>query len=160
MTEAQIHLVFNHFPLVICFVALLVLSYGIFQKSAILIRTAFILNVAVLIFTIPLYITGEGAEEIVENMEHVSHDFIHEHEEMAEKTFVFTILLAVISIAGLFNFPKRFSGILPKVILGFTILSFILFAATSHFGGRISHPELREGFSPVEGHEKSSREEH
>lgn len=160
MTEAQIHLVFNHFPLVICFVALLILGYGVLKNNTILIRTAFILNIAVLLFTVPLYVTGEGAEEIVEQMEHVSHDYIHEHEEMAEKAFVVAILLAIISIAGLFNFPKKFSGTLPKVILGFTILSFIMFASTAHFGGRISHPELREDFKPVEGHENASEENH
>lgn len=153
MTAPQIHLIFNHFPLIISLIAIPILCYGIYKNSSILIKTGFILNIAVLIFTLPLYLSGEEAEEVVEHMEHVSHDFIHEHEEIAEKSFVIAIFLGIISLAGLLNFPQKFSSIMPKVVLVASVLSFILFAYVAHLGGRISHPELREGFVPnIENH--------
>lgn len=143
MNAPTIHLVFNHFPLVTTIISTLLLAYAVFIDNTSLIKTAFILNIAAFVFTVPLYFSGEGAEEVVEHMGHVSHDYIHEHEEMAEKTFVFSILLALISAAAFFNFPRRFSQWLPKIVLLCSSIAFILFAYTAHLGGRVSHPELR-----------------
>lgn len=152
MTDAQIHLIFNHFPLVIFLISTLILAYGVFKNNTLLIRTGFVLNILGFLFILPIYFSGEGAEELVEHMDHVSHDFIHEHEDVAEIAFVGSIFLVLFSLAGLFNVPRRFTNILPKAILIATIISFFLMAYTAHLGGRVSHPELREGFKPGEDH--------
>jgi len=44
--------------------------------------------------------TGEGAEEIVEELG-ISHDIIHEHEEIAETFMKILYALGILSILGL-----------------------------------------------------------
>jgi hypothetical protein len=144
MTGAQIHLIFNHFPLVTSLIALLLLSFGLFKRLEVLIKASFVLNVFAFVFTLPMYASGEGAEETVEHMEHVSLDYIHKHEEMAEKAFLFSFILAIVSVAAFFNFPAKFSSALPKIVLFASLIAFLFYSLTAHLGGRISHPELRE----------------
>jgi uncharacterized membrane protein len=149
MSGAQIHLVFNHFPLLFSFIALLMLIYGIYKKQTILIKAGLILNIGAFFFTFPMFFSGEMAEETVEHMEHVSHDYIHEHEEMAEKAFAFSFILVIVSAAALFNFPSRFSSILPVIAVAVSVIAFLLYSLTAHLGGRVSHPELREADKAV-----------
>jgi hypothetical protein len=149
MSSAQIHLVFNHFPLVFSFIAFLVLIYGIYKKQGILIKSGLLLNIGAFFFTLPMFFTGEETEETVEHMEHVSHHYIHEHEEMAEKAFAFSFILAIVSAAAFFNIPSRFSAVLPKIAVAVSAVAFLLYSVTAHFGGRVSHPELREADKAV-----------
>lgn len=52
--------------------------------------------------------TGEGAEEIAENLPSVTDQIIHEHEEMAEKLALVLYVLGGISLVGLYlNFKNH-----------------------------------------------------
>ena len=79
------------------------------RKSAELKKVSFGVFVLAALFTIPVYLTGEGAEEIVETYEESSHDVIHEHEETAEKVIWGMGLLGVLALGGLLFF-RSFSG--------------------------------------------------
>jgi hypothetical protein len=46
--------------------------------------------------------TGEGAEEMVEDMPNIGKQIIHEHEEIAENLALVLYLLAVVSIEVFF----------------------------------------------------------
>ena len=80
MNAAQIHLLSNHLPLTIPFIGLIVLFISFFVKSDIVRRTGYFILLLGGLFTIPTFLSGEGAEEIVEHLGK-SHDLIHEHEE-------------------------------------------------------------------------------
>ena len=87
MNAAQIHLLSNHIPLALPFIGILILLISIFIKSDIAKRIGYLILVLGGLFTIPTFLSGEGAEEIVEQIGR-SHDLIHEHEESAE-TFAY-----------------------------------------------------------------------
>jgi uncharacterized membrane protein len=108
MNELHLHLLFNHFPIMGAFFGLLIVTTGMFMGNSTVKRTGYVLLVATALFTLPAFFTGEGAEEILEELPGMSHNLIHEHEEMAEKLALVLYVLAGISLLGLYlNFKKH-----------------------------------------------------
>jgi uncharacterized membrane protein len=66
MNEAHLHLLFNHLPIIIPIVGLLVLFVNMIIRSEIVQRVGYLILILGAIATIPAFFTGEGAEEIVE----------------------------------------------------------------------------------------------
>lgn len=147
MNEAHLHLLFNHLPIIIPIVGLLVLFVNMIIRSEIVQRVGYLILILGAIATVPAFFTGEGAEEIVENMEGITHDIIHEHEEVAETFAILSYILGGLSLIGLWANLKRKSFFLW---LGYGIFAFgivvLLFAQqTGTTGGEIRHSEIRKG---------------
>ena len=93
--------------------------------------------------------TGEGAEEIVEDMPTVGHHIIHEHEELAEK---FAILMYITGFFGLISFTAnaknhKYARPLPYITLLFAIIAtifsfFVCFQSYSTMKNVISRKEI------------------
>ncbi len=144
MNASQIHLALNHVPLFFSIIGGLVLIYGFIRKNeSIKILSLYFMIVAAL-FTIPVYLTGEGTEEMVEKLPGVSEGMIEEHEEMA-KIGLIIIIITGITALGALVLKKRESLLKPVLILS-AVLSFATFgvlAQTAHLGGQIRHSEIR-----------------
>lgn len=98
------------------------------------------------LFTIPVYLTGEGTEEMIEKLPGVSEGMIEEHEEMAKIGLIIIIITGVAALVA-FVLKKKQSLLKPALILC-VILSFVSFgvmAQTAHLGGQIRHSEIRSG---------------
>ena len=108
MNDAHLHMVVNHFPIIGTIFGLGILIAGIFMKNTVIKNVAYILFIVAAIFAAVSMATGEGAEEIAEKLPSVTHQIIHEHEEMAEKLALVLYALGVISLLGLYlNFKKH-----------------------------------------------------
>jgi len=92
--------------------------------------------------------TGEGAEEIVEELG-ISHDIIHEHEEIAETFMKILYALGILSILGLTaNLKKHTKAtIVSYIVLILAIGSAILSKNVGTSGGEISHTEIRQNLN-------------
>lgn len=147
MNQAHLHLALNHLPIIFPLVGVIVLAAGLLLKSEILKRAGFGIFILGALLTIPAFATGEGAEEVVEDLQGVSENFIHEHEEIAERFALLSYVLGAASLLALWANWKRknFSSILSTVILilGFVVLFFAKNTGTS--GGAIRHTEIRQG---------------
>ena len=66
MNEAHLHLTFNHLPIIIPIIGLLIMIGGILLKSEVIKRTAYAVFILGALATIPAFASGEGAEEIAE----------------------------------------------------------------------------------------------
>lgn len=155
MNQAHLHLVFNHLPIVIPIVGMLVMLAGYILKNETVRKVALWIFVLGALTGILAGATGEGAEEAIEEMAGVSHELIHEHEEIAETFALLSHALGLLSLVTLWATWKRrpFAGLLSIVVLVFA--GFVLFfgAKTGTSGGEIRHPEIREGaVVPAEGH--------
>ncbi len=146
MNQAHFHLVVNHLPIIVPMIGLLVLLGGLAVKSEIVKRTAFVIFIFGAICTIPAFVSGEGAEEILEKTADVSHQLIHEHEEKAEKFAWASYLLGVLAAIGLWaNWKQKpFAKILSYVVIALAALVMFLAAQTGTSGGEIRHPEIRK----------------
>jgi uncharacterized membrane protein len=145
MNDAHLHLVVNHLPIIFPLVAALVMITGLLARSVAIQRTAFMIFAIGSLTAILAMSTGEGAEEIVENLSGVTEDYIEAHEEAAERFAALSYVLGGLSLVGLLASLKRRSlssfiaiGVL---VVSFVVLFFAQQAGTT--GGEIRHTEIR-----------------
>ena len=140
MNEAHLHMVVNHFPIIGLFFGIGILSFGILKKQTILINTAYVMFIICMIMAKATMMTGEGAEEIVEELG-ISHDIIHIHEEIAETFMKVLYGLGILAILGLIvNFKKQAkAAIVSYIVLILAIGAAVLSKNVGTSGGEIRH---------------------
>lgn len=145
MNDAHLHMVVNHFPIIGIILGFGVLIAGIVFKNDSVKNTAYSLFIIGAIFAALSMATGEGAEEIVEDMPSVGKKIIHEHEEMAEKLAIVLYLLGVVSIAGLYTNIKKHSQakLVSFLALTIAVIGVFLGKQTGTTGGEVRHTEIR-----------------
>lgn len=144
MNSTHIHLLLNHFPIVGTMIGSLLLLWGIVSKQINIKTTAAVVLTAMAIAAIPVYLTGEPAEEAVENLPGVSDALMEMHEEAANLaiwlmgiTGVFSLVAIVLQMK---QNPKAASVFLLAGV--FSIISLAM-ARTGYYGGKIRHTEIR-----------------
>lgn len=147
MNDAHLHLVVNHFPIIGTILALAILVTGTLLKNNSVKNTAYVLFIVAAIFAAFSMGTGEGAEELVEDMPTIGHGIIHEHEESAEK---FALILYAIAAASAFGFylnikKKTKANLVSVIIIVLGVVAVFLAQQTGISGGEIRHTEIREG---------------
>lgn len=157
MTPAHVHLLVNHVPILGTFFGLLVLAYGTFRGNKQIQGTAYLLFILSALGGVVAYLTGEGAEDLVEKIAGISENAIEAHEEAAVYSLIASIVLGLISAAGVFlgriktTYESRFAIAIGLVAL----FSFSVGARVGFLGGKIRHTELFEpqlqGPGAVEG---------
>ena len=146
MNDAQLHLALNHFPIIGTLFGTVLLGIGLFGKNKSLLDAGLIILFLMALVTIPVYLSGEGAEEIVEEIG-VDHDIIHEHEEVAEAAVWFMDGLGLLALVSYFftrnalNRPARILSI-ATFVLGIVVI--ILMGKVASSGGEIRHTEIRQ----------------
>ena len=143
MNPAQVHLALNHFPIIGLLFTLIFLAYGIVKRNDVIVKFSLYLTIFIALVTLPVFFSGEPAEEIIEETTSVSHDIIHEHEEAGEFAFIFMEVFGVLAIVSLVLMSKeKFTDRLRYAFLLIGIATFILMARVGSLGGKIMHPEL------------------
>lgn len=157
MNQAHFHLLVNHIPILFPIAGLVILLGGYLFKSEIVKRSGYVLFIIGAIFTIPSFASGEGAEEIVEEIGGVSHRTIHEHEETAELFAILSYLLGVSALLALWsNWKKKgFAKIVGIAVLILSLVVVYFGRATGSTGGEIRHTE----FNGVQNSNENSNDE-
>jgi uncharacterized membrane protein len=145
MNTTHLHLLLNHVPVLGTVFGLLILLIGCWRKSDELKKAALILFTLTTLVTVPVYLTGEPAEDAVERLPGVSKSIIEKHEEAAVVAFTGIIVLGVVSLVGLLRY--RHDRILPPWFTSSAIVASLivcgLMAWTSNLGGQVRHTEIR-----------------
>lgn len=149
MNEAQLHLAFNHIPLIFPVAGMLILITGFLLKSELVKRIAYMIFIFGAVSAAFAVWSGEGAEEIAEKLPGVTDQVIHEHEEMAEKFALLSYILGALSLATLYGSWKRqsWAAIGSFIVLAAGAVGLFLAQQTGHTGGQIRHTEIRSGFN-------------
>ena len=139
----------NHLPLIFPIIGVIVIVTGLVSKSEAVKRTAFMIFILGAFATIVAMSTGEEAEDVVENINGVSENYIKSHEETAETFAVLSYILGGISLIGLWTSfkQKTFSNIVAIGTLVFAIVVLFFAKQTGTTGGEIRHTEIRSGNS-------------
>jgi len=150
MSSAHWHLVLTHLPIVGVPAGLALLVWGMWKKSEDLRCAALVAFVLCGALTFFAKQTGDGAEDQIEKVPGFSKSIVHQHEDMADKAFLLTAVLAVASLGVLVAGRGR---TLPTatypVVLILALGSAGLLVYTGALGGEIRHTEIRgESFSP------------
>lgn len=148
MNATQIHLAFTHVPVILAIVGLVILIVALIKKSDILTKTAYYMFLFAGLFAIPVFLTGEGAEEIVEKLPGVSENIVEEHEDLSKIAMAMLVGGMVISLLGLLFYSKAsISKIIRPLMLIVGLAVSLVLLQTAHLGGQIRHTEIRPGFS-------------
>jgi uncharacterized membrane protein len=142
---AHVHLIINHFPVVGVIGAILLLMYGVVRKSDEVKIVSLGIFVLLALITIPVFLTGEKAYDIVKNIPGVTEGVIGRHEETASYALVLMELLGSLALLGLLRL-RRSCGVPKWIITAVFILSCITAVAigfTANLGGQIRHTEIR-----------------
>ena len=150
MDAVRVHLVLNHAPLFWISFGLLLFLFGMIKKNRTIMGAAifaFLLSALTVIF---VYLSGHGAEEVVEHLPGISEEYLEKHEEAAEIAFYTTIILGISSLIALFLiFIRKTEDLLCKAFVILTLLLSLgaigTLAAAGSYGGKIRHTELIGG---------------
>ncbi len=147
MNGAHWHLVVNHLPIIFPFVGAIVMIIGLVSKSEAVKRTSLMIFVLGALASVAAMSTGEGAEEVAENIAGVTENYIKTHEEAAETFALLSYVLGGISLVGLWaSFKqKTFSSILTLTTLTLSFVVLFFAKQTGTTGGEIRHIEIRTG---------------
>ena len=149
MNAASVHLAFNVFPPVLMLTALSVLAGALFTRSVSALRVALGITIAAALLTIPTYLSGEPAEEMVEEMEGVNKVAIHPHEDAGKWVLIMTGISGVAALVSLFLLRTRpLSRWMLVVLLILHGMTTVAAFRTASLGGRIRHPETTMAPSP------------
>lgn len=161
MNDAHLHLIVNHFPIIGTIFGLGILISGMILKNNSVKNTAYVLFIIVAIFAFISMSTGEGAEEMVEDMPNIGKQIIHEHEEMAEKLAIVLYLLGILSIVGLYtNFKNNTkANLVSYLAVIIATIGVFLAQQTGTTGGEIRHTEIRTNATQAVDSDKNTDED-
>jgi hypothetical protein len=145
MNAAHIHLLFNHIPILGSIFGLLLLIYAVYRGSDEVRNVCLGVFVVTALITIPVYLSGDGAAQIVSPLPGVSEDLIRQHDSAATITMVVIELLGISSLLGLWQLWKgrALARWLFVTVLVLAVLSSGLGVWTGGLGGQIRHTEVR-----------------
>ena len=165
MDPAHVHLLLNHVPTVGFVIGLMLFVSSLIAKTVELKRASLVVFVGIALVTIPTYVSGNAAEEVlcaggakapVCSDPGVSKSLIQTHEGAALLAFAAIILTGAFAWLGLWQIRRtsRAENWNLAVILLLSLVAFGLAARAANIGGEIRHPEIRSAQETVtpEGH--------
>jgi hypothetical protein len=145
MSWAHIHLALTHVPVIGLLIVLLLLVVARLRRSAELKRVSYGLLVLLAAATLVVYLTGEPAEELVENLPGFSEALVERHEEVALIATIGMGVLGLVALVGLIRFraPRIAPAWYDRGLLLLALLMGGVMAWTANLGGQIRHSEIR-----------------
>lgn len=161
MTDAHYHLVVNHFPIIGTILGLGILIAGILLKNNTVKNVSYALFIVAAAFAAFSMATGEGAEEMVEDMPNIGKHIIHEHEEMAEKLALVLYVLGVVSLLGLYTNIKNHSKakLVSFLALVIALVGVFLAQQVGTSDGEIRHTEIRKDYKVTKSETEAAEKE-
>ncbi len=145
MSNTQLHLLVNHFPLIGTCIAIIILIIGMISHQKQIKMIALGLFIFNALMCVPSMITGEKSEHAVEEQPGVARFMIEEHEEIAEQSTWVMDGLAVLALITIFLYYKNHpaSKWLLRLCLILSLISIYFAVQVGHSGGQIRRPDLR-----------------
>ena len=149
MNAAHVHLLLNHIPILGTIFGLLLLLYGWLRGSSDVEKASLGTFVITALITIPVYLTGDGAAEIVRHLPEVSVPIIRQHDNAATFTLIVIEILGAVSLLSLWlsRRSREIKSWMALVALALAVIGSGLGMWTGALGGQVRHTEVRAGFS-------------
>lgn len=146
MNSSQIHLALTHLPVVLSLAGMIILIVSYFNKNQTVRKVGFYVLIFAGLSALPVFFSGEGAEELVEEIPGVSEPLIEQHEDVAMYSLYAVLAAGLLSLISLFRFSFQKLGSSVRVLaLALSVIATGLMIQTAHLGGQIRHSEIREG---------------
>ena len=162
MNPVHLHLMLNHVPVLGSVFGLLLLGAALLRKSRELQKVSLAVCVIAAAVAIPVYFTGEPAEERIEHLPGVAKAIIEEHEEAAVVALASILALGAVAAAGLIVFRGQRS--IPRWFVNASLIMALvtvgLMLRTANLGGKVRHTEIRGDVSSEQASVRSHDSEH
>ncbi len=144
MNSVQIHLALTHVPVVLSIVGLVMLAISFRINNNMLTKISYTFLFVAGLAALPVYFSGEGAEDVVEKLPGVSEAIIEEHEDIAKIAMISIAVCGLTALAALLAARFKIAGGGIKIgVLLLALVSGGLMFQTAHLGGQIRHSEIR-----------------
>ena len=155
MNLAHLHILLNHFPTIGAIVGVGLFIVALVWKSQDLTRASLGLFVVIGLLTIPAYVTGNMAEEVLIAGPGVSEAYVHRHQDAALLAFIFMQIAGALAWFGLWQYRRiaRTTTWNLSAVLVVALIAVGLMARAASFGGEIRHTEVRQGAEIVASEE-------
>lgn len=144
MSAPHVHLILNHFPVVGAAAAAGLLTLAVLMRRDVLARAGLWALVVSAAVAVPVYLSGNAAEDVVEELG-VAEAVIEAHEEAALLALVALLVLGAVAASALWLYRRR-AEVPRKLVVGLWVLSLgagLLVARAANRGGEIRHTEIR-----------------
>lgn len=144
MNSAHWHLVLNHAPLFGLIAAILLLTWGLVSGSRDMRIASYVAFVATAVAAIAVYITGNGAEEIVEDLPGVTKAAIERHQDAATFAVIGIALAGIASVGALVTEQSRGAArnVVVSLLFAVSLGALVVVSYTANLGGLIHHTEI------------------
>lgn len=151
MNPVHIHLLLNHVAILACLFSVVILAYGLLRKNTSIINLALVGLVIAALTAIPVFLTGEPAEEAVEHLPGITEVTIEEHEEAAETAIWLIEITGIVALGGLLLRKVAFftGNVYYGLVLVMGLAAGASIAYTGFEGGKIRHNEINSVNAPV-----------
>jgi len=140
----HVHLLLNHFPLIGTIIALGVFLLALIGKSDDLKKASLVIFTGIALLSIPTYMSGNGAAEVLGKLPGVSKNAIAAHNNAALVSIGLMELVGLLSWLGLWQLRRfghaRTWTLATVVALSVVTVYFMAVAGTT--GGQIRHGEI------------------
>lgn len=154
MNTAHWHMLLNHLPIVGVVIGTLILFAGyVLRNNSTIKKTALGVFVFAALMAIPAYLTGEGAEDLVEKMPGVTDSGIESHEDTGQLFLIVVCVLAGLSILTFLTdwFKSKIASLLYGVVLVAGLGACVFAKQVGTSGGEVRHTEIRSGAAQQPG---------
>src|SRR5438034_8637400 len=152
MNPAHLHLLLNHSPIIGTIIALLMFAAALISKGNELKQASLALFVLIALVSIPAFMSGYGAQNLIKDNPDVAMDLIKAHQGAALLAFTLMEITGAVALFALWRFsrtvknpflsePSRVSLFVVLVLAASTVG---LMAVTGTTGGDIRHPEITQ----------------
>lgn len=151
MDLTHAHLYLNHLPIIGSIILFVFFTYSVIKKKENLIRISLWFFICIAIIIIPVYFTGEPAEESVLKAAGIGEETIEPHESAALVSLIIMEVIGAASLITLLKFKKD-KKIPSWLGYSLAILAIVYLGAvgvTANLGGQIRHTEIRSEKTPT-----------
>lgn len=152
MSLTHFHLLLNHFPIIGTLIVTALLGWALLRRSGEITRVSLGMIAAIAVIAVIVFLTGEPAEEAIENLPGFSEAITERHEEFALIATIVVGLLGAAALAALGMFRRK------EIPRWLTVWSFMLsivasgvMGYTALLGGQIRHTEVRASIAIENG---------
>lgn len=145
MNWAHIHLILTHIPVLGVLAGTAILLAGLVLRNTPTVRAAWVAFIVAGLAAIPVYFTGEPAEEMIEGLVGGSETIIEQHEQAALYAFIAAGILGALAVGGMMLWWKAEQVPVPATIVVLVLAAVVsgLMTWTANLGGEIRHTEVR-----------------
>jgi uncharacterized membrane protein len=149
MSWGYLHMIINHFPIVGAIIGSMLIIAGLVLKNEGVKLSGLGIIVFSALMAVIAYLTGDSAEDAVQNAPGIAESLINRHEDIATISMYLMVPAGLMAAMTLYSIWKKEKSVIFLLIitLVFSVISSAAMVFTGHTGGQIRHSEFRSNAS-------------